>query len=204
MMSATPSPGRPTYARSPPPGSDCPRHAAILTSNYGEAGAIDRYGPALGLPTAYSGHMGFWYWGPPPPSATSVLGVGFDPGYLERFLSRVRLLKRLDNHLQVSNDEQHAPIWLASGLRHNWSAPWLRFKASRMSDTVAKRDIRTPASLSVHDPDCRCRSPNRTVLLSVRGHQIAAICPQQVSGNSSSGWIAAAGGTAGRSPMSPV
>ncbi len=27
-------------------------HAAILTSNYGEAGAVDRYGPALGLPAA--------------------------------------------------------------------------------------------------------------------------------------------------------
>lgn len=55
-------------------------HAAILTSNSGEAGAVDHYGPALGLPSAYSGHMGFWYWGPPPASATSVLGVGFDPG----------------------------------------------------------------------------------------------------------------------------
>ena len=46
-------------------------HAAILTSNYGEAGAVDRYGPALGLPVAYSGHMGFWYWGAPPTSASS-------------------------------------------------------------------------------------------------------------------------------------
>ena len=30
--------------------------AVTSTSNYGEAGAIDRYGPALGLPAAYSGH----------------------------------------------------------------------------------------------------------------------------------------------------
>lgn len=102
--------------------------AAILTSNYGEAGAVDRYGPALGLPAAYSGHMGFWYWGPPPASATSVLGVGFDPGYLERFFASVRLVSRLDNHLQVNNDEQHAPVWLASRLRGSWMAVWLRFK----------------------------------------------------------------------------
>ncbi|MGP0050927.1 MAG: hypothetical protein ACLPZR_19080 [Solirubrobacteraceae bacterium] len=79
-------------------------HSAILTSNYGEAGAVDRYGPALGLPTAYSGHMGFWYWGPPPASATTVLGVGFEPGYLERFFADVRLMSRLDNHLEVDND----------------------------------------------------------------------------------------------------
>jgi 4-amino-4-deoxy-L-arabinose transferase-like glycosyltransferase len=103
-------------------------HAAILTSNYGEAGAVDRYGPALGLPTAYSGHMGFWYWGSPPASATSVLGVGFDAGYLERFFVAVRLVSRLDNHLQVNNDEQHAPLWLASGIREPWSRVWPRFK----------------------------------------------------------------------------
>lgn len=30
----------------------------IFTANYGEAGAIDRYGPSLGLPPAYSGHNG--------------------------------------------------------------------------------------------------------------------------------------------------
>jgi len=103
-------------------------HAAILTSNYGEAGAVDRYGPALGIPAAYSGHMGFWYWGPPPSSATSVLGVGFDPGYLERFFSSVRLISRLDNHLQVNNDEQHAPLWLASGVRESWTHIWPQFK----------------------------------------------------------------------------
>jgi hypothetical protein len=103
-------------------------HVTILTSNYGEAGAVDRYGPALGLPDAYSGHMGFWYWGSPPASAKSVLGVGFNPGYLRRFFSHVRLLSRLDNHLQVNNDEQHAPLWLASGLREPWAVTWPRLK----------------------------------------------------------------------------
>jgi 4-amino-4-deoxy-L-arabinose transferase-like glycosyltransferase len=99
-------------------------HAAILASNYGEAGAIDRYGPALGLPAAYSGHMGFWYWGPPPAGATSVLGIGFDPGYLSHFFTKVRLIARLDNHLGVNNDEQHAPLWFASRLRGSWATRW--------------------------------------------------------------------------------
>ena len=103
-------------------------HAAILTSNYGEAGAVDRYGPALGLPTAYSGHMGYWYWGPPPASATSVLGVGFEAGYLDRFFADVRLISRLNNHLDVNNEEQHKPIWFATGLRSNWTVLWPRFK----------------------------------------------------------------------------
>lgn len=37
---------------------------AILAGNYGEAGAIDYYGPALGLPRALSGHNSYYDWGP--------------------------------------------------------------------------------------------------------------------------------------------
>src|SRR5205823_4997724 len=36
---------------------------AIVTGNYGEAGAIDRFGPRLGLPPARSGHNNYWLWG---------------------------------------------------------------------------------------------------------------------------------------------
>ena len=37
---------------------------AIFGQNYGQAGAINHYGPALGLPPALSGHLTHWYWGP--------------------------------------------------------------------------------------------------------------------------------------------
>ncbi len=40
------------------------RSCAILAGNYGEAGAIDYYGPALGLPKAISGHNNYYLWGP--------------------------------------------------------------------------------------------------------------------------------------------
>jgi hypothetical protein len=38
--------------------------AAIYGSNYGEAGAIDHYGPAYGLPKAISPHQSYFMWGP--------------------------------------------------------------------------------------------------------------------------------------------
>ncbi len=38
----------------------------IWAGNYGEAGAINLWGPKYGLPTAYSRHQNHWYWGPPP------------------------------------------------------------------------------------------------------------------------------------------
>jgi hypothetical protein len=37
----------------------------IWAGNYGEAGAINLWGPQYGLPTAYSRHQNHWYWGPP-------------------------------------------------------------------------------------------------------------------------------------------
>ena len=37
---------------------------AIYGSNYGEAGAIDHYGPAYGLPKAISPHQSYFMWGP--------------------------------------------------------------------------------------------------------------------------------------------
>ncbi|WP_415648092.1 glycosyltransferase family 39 protein, partial [Stackebrandtia soli] len=35
----------------------------IITANYGEAGAIEHYGPEFGLPKPYSPHMGYSAWG---------------------------------------------------------------------------------------------------------------------------------------------
>src|SRR6266850_3048710 len=39
------------------------KRAAIFCQNYGEAGAIDFFGPKLGLPPAISGHQNYFLWG---------------------------------------------------------------------------------------------------------------------------------------------
>ncbi|MCU1462362.1 MAG: hypothetical protein JWO37_2437 [Acidimicrobiales bacterium] len=100
------------------------RATAIVATNYGEAGAIDHYGPALGLPHAYGVHNGYWYWGPPPDSATEVLAVGFSANELGRFCSDSTLVARLDNGVQFKNDEQGRPVWLCSRLKGRWGALW--------------------------------------------------------------------------------
>ena len=51
-------------------------HCAIYANNYGEAGAIDYYGPRYGLPHAISGHNNYYLWGPSPPGATMVITIG--------------------------------------------------------------------------------------------------------------------------------
>jgi hypothetical protein len=100
----------------------------IITGNYGEAGALARFGPAYGLPTAYSGANNFWLWGPPPARDTSAIAVGVDPALLRREFTRVRQVATFENGLGVSDDEDGTPIYLATGLRASWSQAWSRFR----------------------------------------------------------------------------
>jgi 4-amino-4-deoxy-L-arabinose transferase-like glycosyltransferase len=96
--------------------------AIVLASNYGEAGAVDRFGPADGLPAAYSGHNGFWYWGPPRASATTAVVVGYGRSQLG-FCGTVRLALALNNHENLNDDEQGAPVWICQ-LRESWQTIW--------------------------------------------------------------------------------
>ena len=100
----------------------------ILTGNYGEAGALARYGAGQGLPTAYSGANNFWLWGPPPASATAALAVNVDPALLRREFASVRQVATFSNGLGVDDDEQGAPVYLATGLKSSWAAAWPAFR----------------------------------------------------------------------------
>jgi len=98
--------------------------AVVLTQNYGEAGAIDRYGPALDLPSAYSGHNGYADWGPPPEREAPVVAVGIARGDLERWFARCEVAARIDNGVGLDNEEQGAPVHLCTDRRRTWAALW--------------------------------------------------------------------------------
>ncbi|MEU9189699.1 glycosyltransferase family 39 protein [Streptomyces sp. NPDC048484] len=100
--------------------------AVVFTQNYGEAGALDRYGPARGLPRPYPGHMSYADWGPPPDSADGpvllVLQEGSDG--IERYFTGRRRVARVDNRHAVENEEQGAEVRLCSGTTEPWSRLW--------------------------------------------------------------------------------
>jgi Dolichyl-phosphate-mannose-protein mannosyltransferase len=97
----------------------------ILTGNYGEAGAIIRFGARYGLPMAYSGHNSFSSWGPPPnTTGRTTIAIGLDRSELTRYFESVRLARRIHNQAGVDNDEAGAPVWIATGLRKPWSRIW--------------------------------------------------------------------------------
>jgi hypothetical protein len=101
--------------------------AVIFTANYGEAGAVDRYGPALRLPDAYSGHNAFGYWGPPPDRPATVITLGVHPATLKYFRD-CHLVARIGNSAGVDNDERGEPVERCAGPRAPWSILWTRLR----------------------------------------------------------------------------
>ena len=102
--------------------------AGVVTRNYGQAGAIDRYGPELGLPEAHSGHNAYFDWGPPADTGGPVVLVGFDEVFLRTVFGEVSRAATVDNGLGVDNEEQGTPVWVGRELRGTWAELWPTFR----------------------------------------------------------------------------
>ncbi len=102
----------------------------ILAGNYGEGGALNLYGPAMGLPHAMAGTNSFWYRGYDRREPQTVILVGFDLDEAQgRFLSCSMAAKNT-NRLGVENEESrdHPDILLCRGLKGTWAEFWARFQ----------------------------------------------------------------------------
>jgi hypothetical protein len=95
---------------------------AVLTSNYGQAGAVDRFAPELG--PAFSGHNAYGTWGPPPDDAATLIVIGYDRERLERWFGEVEPAGRIDNGVDLDNDEQGTPLWIVRDRLAPWSQLW--------------------------------------------------------------------------------
>jgi hypothetical protein len=101
-------------------------HAIVYATNYGEAGAVDRYGPADGLPAAYSGQNQLTYEARPPASATTVVFVGGQYVEAGRWFRTCTVRARLDDGMDVDNEEQGEPIAVCHGPVAPWPRLWPR------------------------------------------------------------------------------
>jgi hypothetical protein len=96
----------------------------LFTGNYGEAGAIERFGPAFGLPKPSSGHNNYWIWGPPADEKDLVIAVGVSESTVESFCRDTRLAARVRSPEGIDNDENGAPVWVCDQMRTSWSEVW--------------------------------------------------------------------------------
>jgi hypothetical protein len=105
-------------------------HAVVFAANYGEAGALERYGARYGLPAPYSGHMSFADWGPPPDTATGPVLLVHPAPYpaVEHYFTDCHQVAEVDNTHSLPNQEQHAPVLLCAGSTAPWSTLWPRLR----------------------------------------------------------------------------
>ncbi|MHB8540012.1 MAG: ArnT family glycosyltransferase [Candidatus Acidiferrales bacterium] len=68
---------------------------AILALNYGEASAVDYFGPAEHLPPAISGHNQYGLWGPRGYTGNVVITIGYKASQLRNFFGEVTLATRI-------------------------------------------------------------------------------------------------------------
>ena len=92
--------------------------ACVLTSNYGEAGALQLLGRAGRMPPVISGHNNYYLWGPGTCTGQVLIIVGYAPRDLQRAHARyahitLAATERCPYCVAYEND---LPIYVLSGL----------------------------------------------------------------------------------------
>ena len=104
--------------------------AGILAKNYGEAGAVNLYGAAGGLPKAISGIDTYWLrgYGSPPPQTLIVLGM--TEAEARSIFERCYLAGHTPNPENIQNEEtrDHPNIFVCRTPRQPWPEFWESFR----------------------------------------------------------------------------
>jgi hypothetical protein len=97
--------------------------ACLFGQNYGEAGAMEYFGPDLELPPALSAHNSYWLWGPGECTGEVFVVMGDSRESLEEIF-RVVELGATFTCLDCMPYENDLPIWVARGLRPSIRELW--------------------------------------------------------------------------------
>jgi len=103
------------------------RNTVIVSTNYGEAGSLELFGPELGLPHVYATHNNYFLWGPPPDSVKTYIGVFVDRRGLERRFESV-VEAALHTCEECTRPQRRIPIYLARIPTLSIEKEWPSFK----------------------------------------------------------------------------
>jgi len=101
--------------------------AAILAKNYGQAGAIDYFGPSLGLPRAISGHNNYFLWGPQQYTGEVVIAVGMPLDDLRAMFDQIDLVATIHNEYAIPA-EDNLPVYVCRKPKMTLQQAWPRLK----------------------------------------------------------------------------
>jgi hypothetical protein len=101
-------------------------HAAVLTTNYGEAGAIELLGGSRGI-RAISGHNNHWLWGPGDATGAVLVVLARDPAPLEARFASVERVSETDCG-DCMPYEDHLSIFVCRDPKIAFAQQWAALK----------------------------------------------------------------------------
>jgi hypothetical protein len=104
------------------------KRAVIFCQNYGEAGAIDFFGPKLGLPSAISGHQNYFLWGPGDWNGEVILVLDTDDDDDRKVFGSVEDLGQVVSSPWAMPYERRRHIYLCRDLKMSVRELWTRVK----------------------------------------------------------------------------
>ena len=99
---------------------------AIFGQNYGQAAAIDLFGPKYGLPPAISGHQSYFLWGPRGYTGESVIVMAGRRQDLEQRFAEVRKVASV--YHPYSMPYEHFDVYYCRGLKQTLAEIWPEVK----------------------------------------------------------------------------
>ncbi|MGB6942773.1 MAG: glycosyltransferase family 39 protein [Bryobacteraceae bacterium] len=99
---------------------------AIFAQTYGQAGAIDLFGPKYGLPPAISGHQSYFLWGPRGYTGVSMIVMDDSQETLERLFTRVQ--KAGSVYHPYSMPYEHFDVYYCQGMHPPLAELWPKLK----------------------------------------------------------------------------
>jgi dolichyl-phosphate-mannose-protein mannosyltransferase len=99
---------------------------AIFGQNYGQAGAIDLFGPKYGLPPAISGHQSYFLWGPRGYTGESVIVMQGRQQELEEHFASVQKVASV--YHPYSMPYEHFDVFYCRGLKPPLNEIWPQVK----------------------------------------------------------------------------
>ena len=99
---------------------------AIFGQNYGQAGAIDLYGPKYGLPKAISAHQNYFFWGPRDYTGESMIILDDRPERLAEVFDHFEKVAHVEH--PYSMPYQHFDVFYCRGMKGTLQDLWPRIK----------------------------------------------------------------------------
>lgn len=108
------------------PEEERPR-CAVLAYNYGQAAAVDYFGPAYGLPKAISGHNQYGFWGSRGYSGEIVIAIGFTEERLRDLFAEVAPAAREETRYAMP-EEADLTIYVCRKPRRPLKEVWKKLR----------------------------------------------------------------------------